>query len=369
METIKRTNTIIDNFNLSATFTIEKGHPIRTTMHYINGCLFVLGQTYIARLCPESKEIIWEIDGLEYVNMLVNVDHEVMHLRVGKSLCSMSIESGEILWAADDGKVKEFPLKNIGDYILCRNENESGKQLICRHKSDGRIAWKSDVFESSFSEVLTCEKSPNIAVIKARDIFSKESWYYCFNIETGDTVWEYNCNELAISQYSGFDKNASGFSFAKVYGGRLYYGLTPGLIFAVDFNTGEHIWTYHKDTPLTPYCFIEKSGRLYFNVNQSNTRNNFLGCLDANTGKEIFITENFSPEGCGVINLFGKYILGGQGPYLAFYDTEQEEFVYLYKDPEKRDIFGGVFCQHKDQLILKSGKTIYWFDAKEIINS
>ena len=123
-----------------------------------------------------------------------------------------------------------------------------------------------------------------------------------------------------------------------------------------DVTDGKDIaWSYDRSTPYVPSPVLS-GNRLYFHKSNSA----FLSCLDAKTGKPIYLDERLE----GIRGIYASplaanghlYVVGREGTSLALKDSDKLEIVATNKIDEKMDASPVIVG---DQLFLRGHQHLY----------
>jgi hypothetical protein len=141
------------------------------------------------------------------------------------------------------------------------------------------------------------------------------------------------------------------------------------VVCALDIHTGHILWSW-KFPPgrefRHPKTVIYKDGKLYLHDDQSFGIDSYITCIDAGSGVELWSSEEYvTPAGCSNAAIVGKYFVGGSKDYLAIWDVETRERVWLYQYP-KGEIFSGPVGVVPNGLVFADpdSNSLHWFTSK-----
>lgn len=330
---------------LEETTRITKGDDIIESVSLFDNKLFVSVETYVVCFDINSKKILWEKEIASESYAPVAMDNGKIYAYIEDRLSCLDVNNGDILWQGED---EDYLLGASENYLYCREPNT----VICRSKENGDEVWRSNI-HSSFNWLAADD---DLVVLQGVDGF-----HVCEE-STGNVLWAAKTDEWLKHYFP--NKTYGSDILGPLIDGIFYVGFEGGLLAAISAKNGEMLWGYELKQPDRPNTMIYDNGKIYFNIDQGWVTRNYLTCVDAKTGELITQTEeNFSPFGCRGLLSVGKYILGGMGQYLSFFDTEKQEFVYQYKHKKKVNMFGNIMFAFDDQLVSynNDSKEIFWF--------
>lgn len=327
---------------------------------FIDGISIIEDHLYVSAnevlICYEitKKEEKWSIkfDSETYTPIDGGAGKILLPLDTG--VVCLDAVSGEKLWQVE---ADEFPKKTSQNYIYMRGDYEEPEPVVCRLKKDGTVKWILKGLHGAFN--LTAAEN-GLVVLQGF-----EGFHTCVE-DNGEVLW-HDTRAGWLKKCFPNKKYGPFASMGPLINGLLFVGFRGGLLVAIEAKSGVLVWAYELDIPDCPMTILYKDNKVIFNIDQGWGKNNYLTCLCANTGKCLFkSTENITPVGCGPLIAVDRYVIGGNGPYLTFFDTEKMEFSYRYKYENKENAFSGNMIPTKDQLITFNGelKKIYWFKNK-----
>jgi outer membrane protein assembly factor BamB len=304
----------------------------------------------------KTRKLLWEknLDWEPYTNTVDHNANEFFAFLSGGISC-LERDSFKNVWFVE---ANEYVMMVAEDHLICKDFIK--ESIVCRKKENGALQWERNEF---YGSVNTIAKENDILVARGSE------GLHVLVAKTGQEIWGKRLEWFFEQCFPGqpFDE----FTMGPLIDGILYvaYKCQGGkkvgaVIIAIDVKSGELVWDTKLEQVVRPGTMIHCNGRLYYDLNQSWGRENFLSCVDALTGELLFQTEeNFSPSGCANPIIVGKYFIGGYGRYLSFFDLEEEKFVYRYKHKRNEKVFGGALCVHEDTIIAYNNNPnkIYWF--------
>lgn len=314
--------------------------------------IFISEFTYLACIDFESGDIVWEKKSDSFIDKPVWIKGENVFATVDGAPACLDKKTGNIRWKADEG---ELLLGASENFLFAETEEDDKNLLRALSIKDGALVW---TFDKAFDAPTKLVSADGLVFVNTTE------GMHALKEESGELLWEFRYDDFHEKYNTGAILKNQGV-MGPLIEGVLYYSQEKDLLFAVEAASGELLWQFNSNTPTMPAIPLYKDGRLYFNLRQSGSTENYLFCVDPKTGKKIFQTEeNFTPQGCNNPRIVGKYLIGGNKQYLSFFDLEKEEFVWRYKDRKKRVIFGGGMFPYKDQLVFCRNNTLFWFRSK-----
>ena len=357
-----------------------KGEGFGSPLCLIDNKLYMYTTDCLHCIDLELKKIVWQKKGRWSGTPICDQD-DLIYLESNempicfdpqKQIVRCDYGLGEVIWSVVGGKVICLKV-NIRD--------EGGERIVieklsCRDKKTGDKIWS----------VLDAGR-PTARIFVGDGIVLQGGYkgYTALSIDSGELLWKLNHLEFLKEEFS--DKNFSGnlkstfydvsLSIGPLIDGVFYVGYkhkvklpnTQDVLVAFNVQTGCMIWFYEFPPWNSTGTMIVKDDKLYFDLAQVGNAgsNNFLHCLDAKTGKILFIENELFTE-FGSMNpvIINNYFVTGYGNRLSFYDIEKRKFVWRYQDKKKINIFQGYKLVFKDKFIAYNSvdKDIYFFRAK-----
>lgn len=282
----------------------------------------------------DSLRLKWGLVGA-VARVLVNEDY--IYTAVDHQVVCVDPSTAEIQWRTED----EEHLHNIyKDHVYTTSKQEP-YPVRCRDKTTGELIWEMEIDDSEelyFSE--------NIFIARGKT-------FHGVDCESGKILWRFNKKEwidqniLSLDldypeSYSDFEKQMM--RIGPLVSGTLYLMPKVGGIAAIDAPSGKL-----KGTVVIPTGKIEmpynsreilnlvyRDGTLYFHRGGFQQKSSvIIGALDVDSGDVLFTKEHFHPATGGqpgaAIMVGRYYIAPFQANYLVVFDTERQEFTWIYE--------------------------------------
>jgi outer membrane protein assembly factor BamB len=337
--------------------SLKKGGDIYYLRMFGNKAIYWSG-TYFVLIDIKEKKIDWECESDNYIGMPISIENNLIFAIVDNSPACLELETGNIAWQIVPS-VRENIIACNHEYLLCSDKSKRPNPVICRLKKTGEIVW-------AFNEVQ--QFTSNIVIVGDLIILDNYKGYQVLDISTGKLKWSCSLSKLVNNHFKELVEEDYSSHLGPIVDGIAYCSFCSykgGYIFAIEVKSGSMLWVYkHEHDALSPGSILYDNGKIYFNLEQGYSYENYLTCVDAETGKKIFQTEdNFTPQGCENPIITNGFLIGGKKEYLSFFDLKKQKFVWCYEDKEKRNIFGRQLYSYKNMLITLGGdnKEIYWF--------
>jgi outer membrane protein assembly factor BamB len=282
--------------------------------------------------------------------------------RMGKVIVPMDTgvvclnrNDGNIVW---DIEADEFPKRTSDKHIFLRGDYKDPEPVVCRSKINGEVQWILEGLHGSYNWA---------AIENGIAVFQGFEGFHTCKEDTGDVLWHDTRKDWLEKHFAG-KKYGPLATMGPLIDGKLFVGFEGGLLVSINVINGDLLWEFELAQPDCPLTIIHISGKLFFNIHQGWGKNNYITCVCANSGKLIYQSkDNITPAGCSYLFATNDYIIGGNGPYISFFDIHSMEFVWQYKHGSKENVFDGTMIPADDQLITfnRETKKIYWFKSKE----
>jgi outer membrane protein assembly factor BamB len=321
---------------------------IQSYVSAFNGKVFVTTETAVFALDKDTGSIIWNTTVPAPTRWSAVYKIDDTHLVVSNT--SLDVETGRILWASSDFSANPDPLFSANVY------SPEEKMFYVKTKSyvqawdfsdpsiPPKLAWATyvpgggsigtgvqygdgKVFPGSFEphQMALNAKTGDVlwdTETKGAMLFSgsyyqgkffragtHDNTMYCFNANTGETLWTFSPNTE-----DGFFCVGSAVAY-----GMVYELNKDGYLYALDVNTGDVIWKYHGPGPLIfPGNPTVADGKIYATTGQTaqffggHSESEFA-CLDAYTGNPIWKLpiEAFAPRESVAVAYGNLYLIPG----------------------------------------------------------
>jgi outer membrane protein assembly factor BamB len=327
---------------------IEEGHMLLSGFQVFEGRLFADARTYLVCIDLETKKELWSKKCEKIKIPVVGFDNKIW-LYDGSPAC-YDAEIGSLIWKIQS---KEYPMRASARSLFCRDMLNDTSIVICRSLETGAEKWRIKA-NGSFNKAAS-EK--DIVVIEGMD-----GLHVCRE-ESGEILWSAKYEEW-IKQILDWKSFGPLVFLGPLVNGIFYLGFKGGGVSAINAETGEPIWTNDLNHSDTPHRIIYIQEKIFFSIDQGFGDRNYLTCLDASSGKLLFSSKgNVTPLGCKSLIAANKFIIGGSGAYLSFFDIDKMDYVWRFKHERKEDCFNGAIIASDNYLITCniSLKKIYWF--------
>ena len=338
---------------------IKKAKHLLSPIATFEGRLFAAAQTYLVCINTVNKELLWELESTNEFDVPMDGMDGKIYLLSDDSPACLDAETGDTIWNC---QADEYVLSASREMLYCVGVDDDPEPLIARSKESGDELWRIEELPGFPNK--TAVEGNLTAIMGSEGIHVAET-------STGELVWRSRIDNLLNRYLPGHSIRV--WSMGPLIDRTLFLGFDGieskrnGSVLAINAGSGDLIWKSEIDSKASPRTIIFNDNKLYFDLDQGWGSKNCLHCLDAKTGKIVFITEeNIAPTGCANPVISHKYFIGGMGQNLSFFDLQDQRFVWRYKHKENKNLFGGSLIVSKNQLIVSdmSEKVIYWFEGK-----
>lgn len=359
MENI-RNNRLYDSkikpsLGLQATTDVGDGDDDINDIFIDESQLYLSANKFIVCFDIIDRKRIWSTQLRDETYAPINSSMGKVIVPLDTGVACLDRKDGTVVW---DVEADEFPKRSSDKHIFLRGDYKDPEPVVCRSKIDGEVQWILEGLHGAYNWA---------AIENGIVVFQGFEGFHTCKEDTGDVLW-HDTRKGWLAKHFPNKKYGPLATMGPLIDGKLFVGFERGLLVSIDASNGDLLWAFELAEPNCPLTMIHISGKLFFNIHQGWKKNNYITCLCANSGKPLYQSkENITPDGCGYLFATNDYIIGGNGPYVSFFDIRSMEYVWRYKHKSKENVFDGTIMPVDDQLVTfnREAKRIYWFKSDE----